>query len=143
MKKNDKLIVILGVIILILSSIGIYYWVPEGLESKTVSIKELENIAGVLAAGPDAIIASDSNPFYPLIATPLAINYDADGEQTVVPLLVENLDDPSDAVLRIKNQLIIYGEELIDESKSAKEISLYIAEKYWKKSDVVLLVKYL
>jgi nitrate/TMAO reductase-like tetraheme cytochrome c subunit len=40
MMKNDKIIVALGVVMLILASIGIYYWVPEKAELQSVNANE-------------------------------------------------------------------------------------------------------
>ena len=92
MQKNDKIIVVLGVIILILASIGIYYWAPTEAEEKVVQIADFFNVTGVMNDMPDAIAISDCNPFYALIATPVAINYDSEGEHNVIPLYIRNFE---------------------------------------------------
>lgn len=140
MKKNDKLVVILGVIILILASIGIYYWVPGELKATSVEAEDFFNISGVLAEEPAAIEVSDECMFYPLIATPLAVNYDKDGNQNVKPLYVKNMDDPSDSIERAEDDIDIHINEII-KSGTPKEVSLSLAEKYWESSKGVLLIK--
>ena len=83
MKKNDKLIVILGVIILIVASIGIYTWVPEETYRSTSDIEYFFDVTSSLSNLPDAIAVSDSNPFYTLIGTPLAVHYDKESNQEI------------------------------------------------------------
>jgi hypothetical protein len=141
MKKNDKIIVVLGVIMLVLASIGIYYYEPIR-EIESVTISEFQNINGVLKNIPEAISVSDCNPFYPLIATPVAVHYNIEGEQELIPLFVENMESPSNAIVRIKESLYLFSQEKVDGSKSAKEVSLEFAEKFWERSDAALVIEY-
>jgi len=46
MKKNDKIIAVLGVIILLLAGIGVYYWDSE---ETTVSAVEMDDFLSHLA----------------------------------------------------------------------------------------------
>ncbi len=143
MKKNDKLIVLSGVIILILAAIGIYYWVPEEVGGRAIKVNNFISVTGVLKNIPDAVTASDSCPFYPLIATPLAVNYCEKGEQTVIPFYVMNLENPSRAILRVQDQLDGGKKcEIIGVDETAKEASLRIARQYWKNSDAALIIEY-
>ncbi len=148
MKKNDKLVAVIGVAILILAAIGIYYWGEVELKAPVAIVEDLFNISSEFSVRPDAITVSDSSPFYALVVTPLAINYDADGMQHVAPLFVENLYEPSNSVDRVERQLELKGIKAVNDAEtikiqnfSAKEYSLYIAEKYWKSSDAVLIIK--
>jgi len=141
MKKNDKLIVILGVIILITASIGIYYWAPEKPTVGVANVEDFVAICGEMIDEPDAATVSDSCPFYPLIATPLAIHYDKDGEQYKAPLYVKNFDDPSSAVTGARGMIGEPLNEIIIESGSPQNVSLQIAQTYWKSSEGVLLIK--
>ena len=143
MKKNDKLIVVLGVIILVTASVGVYVWTPGEGKENLMRSDELIYISGVLMHPPDAITVSDSCPFYPLIATPLAVHYDLNGEQEVIPLYIENIENPSEAVTKVKYQLDALGdnEYTIDGSKSAKEVSLEIAQNFWENSEAALLIE--
>jgi len=142
MKKNDKLIVITGVIVLILAAIGIYYWVPEEAGVGTAKVNNFITVTGTLKESPDAVTVSDSSPFYPLIATPLAINYCDAGRQTVIPLFVMNFENPSRAILRVQDQLDGSKQcEIIGENETAKEASIRIARQYWDKSDAVLIIE--
>ncbi len=90
---------------------------------------------------PTAIAVSDSNPFYTLIATPLAVHYDDAGEQTVIPLYVKNFDEPSKAVERAEQQIGIYADLIISDVFTPREISLMIAEMFWEESSAALLIK--
>ncbi|MBS3777703.1 MAG: hypothetical protein KGY50_00230 [Candidatus Thermoplasmatota archaeon] len=145
MNKNDKLVAIFGVIILIISSIGIFTFVPGGSQAEKVGIDEFLQITGTFSqeiAGT-SITVPDTNPFYPLIATPLAVHYDAKGEQEIIPIYVENQTDPSKAIDKLKDYYLEPFDELIDgkmEYTSEKDFSLQLAEKFWKKSEGALLL---
>ena len=79
MKKNDKLVVVVGVVILVIAAVGVYYWVPEELEVGTADVDDFVGISGVFKDDlPSSIVVSDGCPFYALIATPLAVHYDVD-----------------------------------------------------------------
>jgi len=140
MKKNDKLIVIIGVIVLVIASIGIYYWTEETI-SETATRENIFASSGTISNMPKAIKVSNSSHFYALIATPLAIHYDKEGNQEKCPLYIEDYDNPSIAVKRLQNeQLGKYDTTKLD-YESPKEFSLAIAKDYWKSSDAVLLIK--
>lgn len=142
MNKNDKIIIVLGVVILILASVGIYYWAPEE-KVKIIGVNEFINITGNLNDMPGSITVSDSCPFYSLIATPLAINYDEQAEQSVIPLYIMNFENPSDAVIKIQKQLDgSKKSEIIEEGESVKNASLRLAKKYWKSSEAALIIEY-
>ncbi|MCD6467734.1 MAG: hypothetical protein J7L32_00245, partial [Thermoplasmata archaeon] len=140
MKKNDKLIVLAGVVILVIASVGIYYWNPGGV-TEVVDERVLLSVSSSYSDVPSGISVSDSSPFYALIATPLAVHYDKQGDQVVVPLYVENVSNPSRAVVRTEE---LVGEPVnlvVDGSESPEEVSLELARDYWESSDAVLLVK--
>jgi hypothetical protein len=143
MRKNDKLIVILGVVILIVSSIGIFTFQQEPPGAQAAKIDEIFEISGTLTDLPDSIIASDTSPFYPLIATPVAVNYDSLGEQSVIPLYVMNLTEPSYAVERLQNsQLSSFSmnEYIIQDDVDPKNTSLECAELFWEKTNAALVM---
>ena len=142
MKKNDKLVVLLGVIILVIASIGIYYGVPTEPEKIVSVADDFVKLTGVLSDElPTAIYVPDSNPFYAIVATPVAIHYDAECNQYVIPLLVQNLTNPSDPVVRAKEQIGIVSETVFDDSMDAKEFSLFVADKYWESSKAALIIE--
>ncbi len=143
MKKNDKLIVIAGVIVLIIASIGIYTYIPMKASGKNISIDSFSTITGQLKnTTPTAITVSNQNQFYPLIGTPLAVHYDATGTQTIVPLYVENLTSPSEDVVRIINdQIKIPVDLIIDDTKTPEQWSLDLAQRYWQHSKAALLIE--
>ncbi|MCK5636836.1 MAG: hypothetical protein KAH91_05380, partial [Thermoplasmatales archaeon] len=142
MKKNDKIVVVAGVAILILASIGIYYWDYEA-EVETAGIDQFASLTGVLKDTPAAITVSDSCPFYPLIATPVAINYDSDGLQRVIPLYVKDFENPSSAVIKVEiTQIGIIADEIVGDEESAKDVSLRFAKEYWESSTGALIIEY-
>ena len=91
MNKNDKLVVIFGVIILVVASVGIFTFTGVDNSAEAGEIDEILQISGELKDEPDSIIVSDSSPFYPLIATPVAVHYNTEGEQFLIPLYVSNI----------------------------------------------------
>ncbi len=140
--KNDKIIVIVGVAILILAAIGVYYWVPQKAEMETVKTNDFIDITGDLKSMPDSITVCPCNPFFPLIATPLSVNYDESGEQMIIPLYVMNFSNPSTAVTRLQDQLARNGNiETIKHEESAKNASLRIATDYWDSSQAALIIE--
>jgi hypothetical protein len=143
MKKHDKLIVVLGVIILIIASIGIYTYVPMKATGKNASITDFTTLTGQLTNDtPTAISVSDTNQFLPLISTPLAVHYDMTGTQTIIPLYVENLTNPSTAVTRAMNdQIQIPVSLVIDDSRTPEQWSLYLAKTFWTKSKATLIIE--
>ncbi len=141
MKKNDKVIVVLGVAILILASIGIYYWAPETEIVGYATVEDFATICGEMKDKPDTATVSDSCPFYPLIATPLTISYDKNGEQYKAPLYVQNFDDPSTAVTRARDVIGKPLNEVIIQSGSPHNVSLAVARAYWESSEGALLIK--
>jgi len=144
MKKNDKIIAVVGVVMLLLASLGILLTVPTGKETKIMNANELYQATGSIVHMPDTITVSDSCPFYPLVATPLAVHYDANGMQNVIPLYIENLEKPSTAVTKVKYQLDVLSltDFVIDDSMDAKEISLEIAKYFWESSEAALIIEY-
>lgn len=145
MQKNDKMIAILGVVILVLASVGIYYYEPVYDQETISSVEEMLSIKSTYSDDLNAITVSDSNPFYALIATPLAVHYDEDCKQYVKPLYVKDLNTPSDAITRAEGEIGIFSDFCISDEaslgNSIKEISLGVASKFWESSDAVLLIE--
>ena len=146
MKKNDKLVVLLGVIVLIIASIGIYVWVPEDEGIGISEAKDFVKVTGEMVDEEDmpyALLVSNKDPFYSLIATPVAVNYDEDCNRRVAPLLIaDDVYNPDKPVQRVIEDLFVGGKlRLIDNSMDAKEVSLEIAEEYWKSSKGAIIVE--
>ncbi|HVQ00650.1 MAG TPA: C25 family cysteine peptidase [Candidatus Thermoplasmatota archaeon] len=142
MNKNDKLIVVGAVIVLIVAGLGVYLWTPFQAKENVGSLKDYTSITSSFSSVPTAIAVSDKNPFYALLATPLAVHYDQQGNQEVVPLYIENLSDPSSAVTRaMDEQIRIPVNLVIDDTQSAESWSVAVATKYWKHSDAALFIK--
>lgn len=142
MNKNDKIIAVVGVIILVIASIGVYTWKPSGGAENASSFDSFLSITSNFSNIPSAIAVSDANPFFPLIVTPLAVHYDTDGNQEVIPLYVENFSDPSSAVTRaISDQIDIPVDLFMDDTQSPEAWSIAIAKTYWSHSNAALLIQ--
>ena len=142
MNKNDKLIVVGAVVVLIIAGLGVYFWTPFQATENLGSLKDYTSITSSFSSVPTAIAVSDADPFYALLATPLAVHYDQQGNQEVIPLYIENMLDPSSAVTRaMDEQIRIPVNLVIDDTQSAEAWSVAIATKYWKHSDAALLIK--
>jgi len=139
--KNDKVIVTIGVVILLIAAVGVYFYKPAGEKVFLATGETLNLMCGVMKDVPSAIEVSDSNPFYALIATPLAVHYDKEGNREVIPMYIKNMSNPSRAVIRTEQMVGRLVDLVIDGKKSPKEVSLELAEKYWDKSDLALIIK--
>ena len=106
MNKNDRLIILLGIVILAIAAVGIYAWDSGETSSAIPSTDDIITFTGTYKEWlPSSIKVSDDNPFLALIATPLAVHYSDDGERYIVPLLIENFEDPSRAVIRAETMI--------------------------------------
>ena len=141
MNKNDKLIAVIGVVILVIASIGIYTWKPGETMQHLSSIDDFFVVSSSISDVPDAVAVSDADPFYSLIATPLAVHYNAEGKQEIIPMYVQNYSNPSRAISRAEEQIDIAANEFIDDSKSVKEWSIELAKKYWSSSEAALIIE--
>jgi len=90
---------------------------------------------------PSAITVSDKNPFYALIATPLAVSYDEVGNQHIAPLYIKNLSDPSKSILRAEQQVGLHSDFTIGNIMSPKDISLFVADMFWDDTTTALVIK--
>lgn len=142
MNRNDKIIAVAGVIIIIVAAVGVYFWKPFQATETVGSLKDYTSITSSFSSVPTGISVSDSDPFYVLLATPLAVHYDQQGNQEVIPLYVVNTSDPSSAITRAMNdQIQIPVNLMIDNAESPEAWSVDIATHYWKHSDAALLIK--
>lgn len=142
MNKNDKIIALVGVIIIVIASIGVYTWRPSETTEHISALDDYLSITSSFTEVPSAIAVSDSNPFLPLIATPLAVHYDQKGNQEILPLYVKNFTDPSRAVTRVMyDQIGIPVNLLLDDTRTAENWSVYLATTYWRSSDAAILIQ--
>ncbi len=92
--------------------------------------------------GAMPVIASKENPFHALIATPVALYYDEYNSPHVMPLLIENLSNPSDAIIRFKGMYGLRDDDaIIIEGRNAVEASIEIAEQIWDRAEEAIIVK--
>lgn len=131
----------LTVLLLIATSFSAVGTIPEEKQAEKDYTKSYQSMGLLSNDMPSAIAVSDSNPFYSLIATPLAVHYDQNGTQTVVPLYVKNFDDPSKAVIRAQHQIGVEVDFVISDIFTPKEISLSIADLFWQESTDALIIQ--
>jgi hypothetical protein len=143
-QTNHKktLVSLFASLIILVSSFCVYAdKIPSYKEQSDTILLHTSIASSQLTNTPNAIAVSDSNPFYALIATPLAVHYNEEGEQNVIPLYLKNLDNPSKAVQRAEQQIGIYADYIISDIYSPKECSLSIAETFWEETSAALLIK--
>jgi len=137
MKGEKILFSITTLMLLVMTSFNVVATINE-----TNNQSSKIDVASIISADlPSAIAVSDTNPFYALIATPLAVHYDEYGVKEVIPLYVKNFDDPSKAVERAEEQIGIEVDFVITDIYTPKEISLTIAEMFWTQSNTALVIK--
>ena len=146
MKKNDKIVVILGVVILVLASIGVFYYEIDSTKTGKTNIENFYKVTGSFKEDitGKSITISDSDPFYAMVVTPLAIHYDKDCNQVIIPMYIENETNPSDAIVDIKNEYLYPFDDLrINDLDfdSAQELSIKIADAYWEESEAALIIE--
>jgi len=113
----------------------------SGFLSETSEAKSIDLFSNSAAFSdlPGGVLVADTSPFYALIATPLAVHY-RNGNQEVIPLLVQNFSSPSSAVERVIEQI---DDDLliIDGNQPVELVSLQIIENYWTYSEGVMLIE--
>lgn len=90
---------------------------------------------------PSAIMVTDADPFYALIATPIAVHYDAGGNQHVIPLYVLNFTNPSSAVAKAQEQIGIYPDLVIGDIFTLKESSILYSTLFWEEAESALIIE--
>ena len=159
--KKNKLVAFFVAVTLLFSMIGVL-WVAmnyEDLFHPQVSFEDMRDSKSERNNQfPTTFIVSDASPFYPLIATPVAVFYDKGGSSHASPLLVVNQHEPSRAVERFFevsagkfSKVTTIGDvgSLSDFSVNVKhnfngsleKISKDVALSFWRKADGALIVE--
>src|SRR6056297_1102688 len=142
MKNRQKLFNCFLSLILILSSLGLASFVGVAEQNENIAPVFTEPVPSVISATrPTAITVSDANPFYALLATPLAVHYDTSGQQNVIPFYVKNFTNPSSTILRTEGELGILTDLVIGNVFSPKDASIFVAETFWETSPAVMIIK--
>jgi len=105
MNRKITILSMLTVFVLIATSFSAIGDIIEEEQLEENSTRDYKVTSTLISDMPAAIAVSDSNSFYALIATPLAVRYNEEGNQTVIPLYVKNFNDPSKAVERAEQQV--------------------------------------
>ena len=112
-----------------------------GIASTPSQTTSFQAVSSTRFAGfPTAVTVSTADPFYALIATPVAVSYSQTGEQTVLPLYVKDLANPSKAVQRTEQEIGMYADYTIA-GLSAKQSSLLTASLFWQTSNTALVLQ--
>jgi peptidase C25-like protein len=142
MKKNQVFLPVFLSMLIIGSSFSIIIGESHSVSDSNVDMIGNNSVQSVYSSDvPSAIMVTDANPFYALIATPLAIRYDSYGNQQVIPMYVLNFDDPSSAVIRAQEQIGIYPDLVVSDLFTPKETSMLYATLFWSRATSVLLIK--
>ncbi len=153
MKLNKIQLIAVGVAALvIISAFAVYLHTTNKLEEYTTTNTTARE-------GDNLLIVSDSSPFYPLIATPVAAYYtqgNGSAERHVRPLLVQDPSDPSTAISQFleaysgpKDAAIIgdaspagYPIDVMENfSGSPTKVSRAVAEHYWSASPNAMIIR--
>ena len=126
-------------ILLVIIVLGTYF---ADWDSDTVGtdIKDFYSGDAQFAALPKGLVVPDSNPYYALMATPIAIHYNQENTQEVIPLLINNATNPSTAIDKTLTNLGITP-TVIHDTHSLKDTSLALAEQYWEHTTRALLIE--
>jgi hypothetical protein len=163
MDKKEKIFAFAIVTLLVLTGVWAIFFTTletkKALETGELDVVMLINTNSTRKNEALALVASDSSPYYSLIATPIAVHYAKNAKRDVTPLLVVNKEQPSTAVT---NFLALYGNPNItaigdvgDENgylgaskikytideENLKETSLKAARYFWNTSDGALIIK--
>ena len=138
--KNWKLLAIIIAIALVLLVLATYVedW---GTNERDATIDDFFNTDARFAPLPTALIVPDTNPYYTLMATPIAIHYTSDNTQEVLPLLVTNTTTPSTAIDATLAKLGITNPTIIHDTHTLTETSLALTETYWEHTTGALLIE--
>jgi hypothetical protein len=143
LKRKTTLLSMLVFLLLLSSSITVYADIhPQHTTHVTTDVGAicLTDITSDFTDLPSAVTVSDASPFYTLIATPLTIHYDEVGTQSVIPLYVKNLDEPSKAIEQTEAEIGIYTDFVIG-LFPPKETSLKVADIFWDSASAALLIE--
>jgi len=142
MKNRQKLFNSILSLVLIISSFGFATFAGLAEQNENIAPVFTDPVPSVISATrPTAVTVSDANPFYALLATPLAVHYDNSGQQHVIPFYVKNFTNPSSTILRTEVELGILTDLVIGNVFSAKDASLFVAETFWETSQTVMIIK--
>ncbi len=136
-KKDMKTLTFLVIVTLIGAALSGCLDSPKFEEVKGFDMDTIEKISVERATDVTPVVVSDENPFYALIATPVTLYYDDEG-QHVESLLVQNFDNPSSAIVNFKGFHSVSYIELM--GGSPQNVSIELSD-MWEKSDAVLLIE--
>jgi len=100
-------------------------------------LETIEKMESQRLQGAIPIVVSEDNPFYAVIATPVALYYD-DTKQYVQPLLIQDIKNPSTATSRFKDLYSTSYREIKTDSPEKVSIEL---SKIWKTCDAALIIE--
>ncbi|HEC77170.1 MAG TPA: hypothetical protein ENI33_07965 [Thermoplasmatales archaeon] len=138
-RKEIAILVISSLLLLSLSFLMV--WIKEHerqqvLETK-FALETIEKMKSQRSQEAIPIIVSEDNPFYALIATPVALYYEG-AERHAQPLLVQDFENPSLPVYRFRNFYPGMYREI--KTGSLEEVSIELS-KIWKKCDSALIIE--
>ncbi|KAA0004434.1 MAG: hypothetical protein FE044_00090 [Thermoplasmata archaeon] len=100
--------------------------------------RNIQDMTDVERSEATPVVVSKENPFYALIATPVALYYD--NGLHIQPLLVENITNPSLPIKRFEDYYDL-SNAIIIANKDIEEASIELAEKIWNKSSKAMVIE--
>ena len=140
LSRNKKILGSIIIVIIMVSAGAIFYLWKSEEKVDTISIYEVLSMTSSRRSTEDVVIASDTDPFYSLISTPLACWYDispgAAEPSGLKPFLIANdgeLDNTQERFLTYygANSLLLLGDVHEDGTKltgDPAKISLELAK---------------
>ncbi len=143
--ETNKIILTIGIIFMLITTSCAVMGTPQADQTSvshttTVTADYTQITSTYSEEFPNAITVSHANPFYALIATPLAIHYSETGEQFQIPLYIKNLENPSEAVQRAEEDIGISADFIIDDSFPPKELSSQIISAFWTSASGAMVI---
>ena len=141
MNRKKSTVLVVSLFLFLCLVLIMYVEKPEKRQKFDIETKfELETIEKMESQrlqGAIPIVVSEDNPFYAVIATPVALYYD-DTKQYVQPLLIQDIKNPSTATSRFKDLYSTSYREIKTDSPEKVSIEL---SKIWKTCDAALIIE--
>ncbi|RLI65862.1 MAG: hypothetical protein DRO67_02040 [Candidatus Asgardarchaeum californiense] len=141
MNRKKSTVLVVSLFLFLCLVLIMYVEKPEKRQKFDIETKfdleTIEKMESQRLQGAIPIVVSEDNPFYAVIATPVALYYD-DTKQYVQPLLIQDIKNPSTATSRFKDLYSTSYREIKTDSPEKVSIEL---SKIWKTCDAALIIE--
>ncbi len=155
MADRKRQIAAVGVVLILVVAIFAVLSGPGGEAEDTADFDDLlaSQSTRTMIEDGGSIVASDEDPFYAILSTPVAVHYEETGDRMATPLLVAG-DDPDMSVNRLLlayNRPTVITVGPVDDlsvptsmkvlAEDVKHTSTEVAETFWTKADGAMIVR--